>query len=277
MPFPMSFVDHALSRRLESVMSAQNARFAQLARDVNPAGAFATTPMFGGHAVFASPEAAPVNKVTGGGLAGPVSPEEFDRFEAFFRERGVPPKLEVGPFADATLLKLLRERGYTVETFMCTHVRFLSAPWEEPVPSPEVAVEAATRHTIDEFADTIVRGFLEGAPMVAVFRDMNHGMANLPGARPLIARLDGGAAGAASMCVTADESGAVGVLFGASTLPEFRRRGVQTALLAARLRHARERGCDVAVVQSRPGTSSERNMARFGFRLGYNKAVISKA
>ncbi|MFM9995617.1 MAG: GNAT family N-acetyltransferase [Phycisphaerales bacterium] len=274
---PIPYMDHATCHRLETIMSTQNAGFARRGKEMDPAGSFATTPVLGGHAVFASPEASPVNKVTGGGLSGPVAPDEFDRFEAFFRERGVPPKLEVGPFADASLLKLLRERGYTVETFMCTHVRYMGAAWEEPAPSPSVAVEPATPGTIEEFSDTIVRGFLEGAPMVAAFRDMNRGMADLPGALPLIARLDGCAAGAASMRVSTDDAGPVGVLFGASTLPEFRRRGVQTALLAARLRHAREKGCGVAVVQSRPGTSSERNMARFGFRLAYNKAVMSKA
>ncbi len=159
---------------------------------------------------------------------------------------------------------------------MSTHVRFLADPWDEPGPATSIDVEAATAGTIEEFADTLMRGFLEGAPTVEVFRDMNRGLLRLAGGRGLLARIDGRPAGAASMCVSEGHDGSLAAFFGASTLPEFRRRGVQTALLGRRLAHARERGCDLAVVQSRPGTSSERNMARCGFRLAYHKAVMLK-
>ena len=61
---------------------------------------------------------------------------------------------------------------------------------------------------------------------------------------------------------------------GASTRPEYRRRGVQTALLHVRLAAARERGCDLAAVMTVAGNDSQRNIERAGFRLAYTKAVV---
>ena len=62
----------------------------------------------------------------------------------------------------------------------------------------------------------------------------------------------------------------VGYLGFAATLPEHRGKGGQNALLAARIRHAREAGCDVVVTETgerrddRP-SSSYRNILRAGF------------
>jgi len=54
---------------------------------------------------------------------------------------------------------------------------------------------------------------------------------------------------------------------GAGTLPEFRNRGVQKALLLARLAKAAEHGCDLAMVATMPGSGSQRNVERQGFRV----------
>ena len=41
---------------------------------------------------------------------------------------------------------------------------------------------------------------------------------------------------------------------GAATIPELRRRGLQTALLHERMRYAFEHGCDLAMVGAAPGS-----------------------
>ena len=65
-------------------------------------------------------------------------------------------------------------------------------------------------------------------------------------------------------------------LFGAATLPEFRGRGIQTALLTNRLRLAQNAGCDLAVTLTMPGTTSQRNAERAGFKTAYTKVVVVK-
>jgi predicted acetyltransferase len=44
-------------------------------------------------------------------------------------------------------------------------------------------------------------------------------------------------------------------LYGGSTLPEYRNRGIYTAMIAARLREARERGAEFIFVDARQDTS----------------------
>lgn len=61
-------------------------------------------------------------------------------------------------------------------------------------------------------------------------------------------------------------------LMGASTLPEFRNRGVQSALISVRLAAARDAGCDLAMSVTQPSSGSQRNLERQGFRVVYTRA-----
>lgn len=63
---------------------------------------------------------------------------------------------------------------------------------------------------------------------------------------------------------------------GAATAPAHRRRGIQSALLTARLADAAAAGCDVAVITTQPGSKSQQNAQRRGFDLLYTRAVLVK-
>jgi len=58
--------------------------------------------------------------------------------------------------------------------------------------------------------------------------------------------------------------GKVGLLRGGVVLPEWRGRGIQRALIAARAGLARELGCDTISSHAAPGSVSERNLLRMG-------------
>jgi ribosomal protein S18 acetylase RimI-like enzyme len=68
----------------------------------------------------------------------------------------------------------------------------------------------------------------------------------------------------------------VAQLTGAATAPRHRRRGVQSALLSARLADAAAAGCDIAVVTTQPASKSQENVQRRGFDLLYTRAVLVK-
>ena len=87
-----------------------------------------------------------------------------------------------------------------------------------------------------------------------------------------VALLDGALAGGASFHIA--DGGAQ--LAGAATDPAHRRRGVHTALLAARLADAAAAGCDIAVVTTQPGSKSQENVQRHGFDLLYTRAIVVK-
>jgi hypothetical protein len=63
----------------------------------------------------------------------------------------------------------------------------------------------------------------------------------------------------------------VALLAGAATIPSGRRQGAQLALLDARLRFATEQGCDLAMMVALPGSGSQRNAERHGFRIAYTR------
>ena len=63
---------------------------------------------------------------------------------------------------------------------------------------------------------------------------------------------------------------------GAATAPAHRRRGIQSALLSARLADAAEAGCTIAVITTQPGSTSQQNAQRRGFDLLYTRAVLVK-
>ena len=63
----------------------------------------------------------------------------------------------------------------------------------------------------------------------------------------------------------------VALLAGASTVPEGRRQGAQLALLDARLQTAVDAGCDLAMMVAAPGSASQRNAERQGFRIAYTR------
>lgn len=84
--------------------------------------------------------------------------------------------------------------------------------------------------------------------------------------------VDGRLAGVATARLDAD----VAQLCGAATLPAFRRRGVLAALLRRRLSDAFQHECDLAVMTTQPGSTSQENGHRQGFALLYSRAILIK-
>ena len=93
------------------------------------------------------------------------------------------------------------------------------------------------------------------------------------GYRRYLALVDGHAAGGAIAWFDGD----IAFFGGASTLPAWRRRGVQRALFEARLRDARADGCSIAVLATQPGATSQANAQRRGFSLLYARAIWVRA
>jgi GNAT superfamily N-acetyltransferase len=95
----------------------------------------------------------------------------------------------------------------------------------------------------------------------------------VPGFRGYLARIDDVIVGGGSIRI---DTG-VAQFCGAATLPQFRRRGVQTALVRQRLANAAESGCDVAVVTTQPASRSQQNVQREGFALLYARQLWVKS
>ena len=231
----------------------------------------------GGVAAFTEPLfGRKLNHVTGLGLAGPVDDDAFARLEAAYAARGLGVEIDLCPHADPGLLPLLARRGYTVNAFSNTYARTLAdVPDAAPASDLEVLRGVAAAEL---FVDTSVAGFSVQAQQRP--RELLAALARIAQAREdtslFVARVDGRVAGSAGLSVMDTPLGRVAELYIASTLPAFRGRGVQAALLQARLEAARDSGCDLAFVGARPANTSARNTERAGFRLAFTKATFAR-
>jgi GNAT superfamily N-acetyltransferase len=66
----------------------------------------------------------------------------------------------------------------------------------------------------------------------------------------------------------------ISVFFADSTRPRFRGEGIQSELIAARIRHAAAFGCRIATASTLDGSCSERNYIRMGFKRLYKRIVL---
>lgn len=221
-------------------------------------------------------DGSPLNKLAGLGFGGPVDTEELSGIERVFAARGVPLQVELSNLADPSIGALLTRRGYTLEGF--ENVLGRALPPNASSPNATVTVSSGVEE-LDAWIDVVVTGFAtpdtQGVPSHESFErkileDAIRDMASAEAFESYLARIDGELAGGASMRVFEG----VAQLTGAATLPDKRRRGVQSALLSARLETASRRGCDIAVVTTQPGSKSQENVQRQGFELLYTRSVL---
>ena len=214
----------------------------------------------------------PLSQAIHCGMKGPVSEAEFDRLEEFFRSRGSGVTISLCPLADGTLVDLIGKRGYRISHFESTLARPLSAESQLMVPESTVDARQAGEEEAELWALTLLTGFGEGVePTPETLLPFSQ-LSQNPFGTCWMAERDGEVVGAAGMGIF---DGAA-MLYGDATLPESRRCGAQSSLIHARLLHARQLGCDLAMACTMPGTTSQRNYERFGFRVAYTKVMVMR-
>jgi GNAT superfamily N-acetyltransferase len=264
----MKFIDLELVRSLEMASARSGRSCAEGAQKLHPELGAAWEEIAGGIAVYAGVES-PVTQALGVGLNGPVSEAELDRLEDFFNSRGAATAIELCPLAGIPLYEALAKRDYRLIEVSNVLFREL-APSDDFPPSPGIAVRPALPEEAKLFTHTVAQGFAEIAAVTQSLLDVMEAFFQSTGNHAFLAFVDGVAAGGASAFLFDGVAG----MFGASTLPQFRRRGVQTALLAARLDWAVRRGCRLAKGITVPGSTSHRNHERFDFRVAYTRTKL---
>lgn len=265
----MQFADRTLAKRLEAADAAGGVDFARAHARLHPAAGATSMPVAGGHAIFAGIES-PVTQVIGLGLEGTVADFELQRMEEFLRNRGAPVNLELCPLADASLLEALTARGYRLVEHSNVLIRPLNPDDCETSPSSDVQVREIAGDEIDLWAGIVAKGFFEDQDVPpAVLQDLET-FFNMSTSTCFIAGVDERPAGGG---VVATHKG-VASLFGHSTLPAFRNRGVQTAIIRPSLAVAAKTGCDLAMACTLPGSTSQRNLERHGFSVAYTRSRL---
>ena len=262
--FPL--VDLALARRLERAEGRAGAAYiAARARAAPEVGA--TSAEIAGALAMYDGVGSPITQTFALGVVAPPSDDDLARLEAFFLSRGADVNHEISPLVGVELFGRLVERGYRPVELTSVMYQPVGGIPREPQ-SGDVAVRRVGRDESGLWAATAGQGWAtEGVQLEEFMRSFGAVTAVAEGTVCFVAELDGTPVAAAALAV----HDGVALLAGASTRPEWRGRGAQAALLRARLRHAAEAGCDLAMMGAMPGGASQRNAERQGFRIAYTR------
>ena len=267
----MIFADLKLSQRIEAAETQSGVDCAKTMARLRPESGAGAEPVAGGYAIFTGVNS-PVTQAIGLGLHGPVSATEIEQLEHFYRSRGDAVRVELCPHADPSLFEHFGRRGYRTVEVSNVLVRPLQRSETWPGPAAGITVERVPPEDAALWTRTVAQGFAEHFPVTPEILEVTELFFHTPEAQCFLARINGEPAGGAAFAV---HDGIAGV-YGASTLPAFRKRGVQTALLHARLAIAAAAGCDLAHTITQVGSASQRNVERCDFRVVYTRSKFQR-
>jgi GNAT superfamily N-acetyltransferase len=270
------FCPSNLAARLDRAEASLCGSMASLLGERDPARRTFITPIAGGAAIYAG-SGAPMNKLIGAAFDGPADERDIERIEAQYAERGSPFQAEVSTLADPDFARLLLRRGYYFqgyENLLGRRLGQIDASDAHVTVEPCASAESQ-KAWIELLADAFTTPDVGGVggdviPPRDVILEWGSLSAATPGLTCYLARYDGELAGGAALYL----HDRVAILGGAGTHPAFRRRGVQTTLLRARLAHAVASGAELAMVTTQPGSKSQQNVQREGFSLLYSRALL---
>lgn len=231
-----------------------------------------------GYAAFYGPRGA-MTAASGIGVGETGYEDELAAVEDFYRNRGCSSKVWTNSATHPDFLHLLESRGYrTIHT---------AGTWIRPTAQPvsihgleHIEVRLVAQDQAEEWLNAAAIGFLEetgpwkdSLPKSAA--DMFYSMAFASGFTAMVAYDDKIPAGGA---VIAQGHG-LAILRTASTRFNHRGKGIQKALIAARLNHAQKSGSQVCLsaTSASPHDTSAKNMSLFGFRLLRTSALLERA
>jgi ribosomal protein S18 acetylase RimI-like enzyme len=266
----MQFIDKVLARRFESCEEMPQVEYALVFQKTRPEIGAAAEEICGGHMIFAG-LGSPIGRVTGAGLDRALTAQDLDRVEEFYRTHRAPSQVDLCPMHGPEVFEMLKDRGYAIAEL--NNVLYRKLETEEKFPAAPAGCEIR-RALLEEAPTTgaIVESafFPEGAP--EAYRGLITPLYQMQGALAFAALVEGKLVACGTGLVIPKHR--VFALCGAGTLADFRGRGLQTALLRARMAAAVEAGCEYAVVVTQGGTTSQRNAERLGFRVAYSKATV---
>lgn len=183
----------------------------------------------------------------------------------FYRQWGLAARIELPPNAGAgELMDALRRHGGTQVGFWAR----LAAPARPPA-EPPAPVRLPGRNEREVFG----RVWAEGMEIPVGDRDEAGAAAADWADDPAVTCFLADAAGVPAAAAALLVHDRVGFLATASTLPGYRRQGLQGALIGARIAAAAGAGCDVVSALAEFASGSQRNLERAGLAVAYTPAV----
>lgn len=270
------FVERALSQCLERAEGMAGSRFCDARRRLDSQSAATWQEIHGAIACF-DQVASPLTQAFGTGLTSDWNNNGLDELEGFYRQRNSPCALEISPLVEISLLQELVLRAYrpieqsNVLIQPLTQVASYESNHGSSLETSEARTEGIVRITKQEESQRWSKASLEGwqppSEWEPFFRSFGDLVSQSEALIPVVWEVNSEFQATALLVLC----GEVAILAGASTRPSFRRRGAQNRLLDARLEIARNAGCRYAMMAAIPGSASQRNAERWGFRVAYTR------
>jgi GNAT superfamily N-acetyltransferase len=261
------FADHSLACRLERAEALANARFVDARARLAPESGAQWIEVAGAYAMYDGARS-PCTQTFGLGLFEIPTAADMDKVEAFFKDRGAPVFHEVSPLADKQLVAMLNERGYHPAEL--SNVMFLALDRQataSPARNDGLRVRMAEKHEQDLWARTAADGWREYTEFADLMLDLMRVSAARDDCALFFVEQKGRAIATAALSLHNN----VALFAGASTVPEWRHQGAQQMLFESRSQYAARAGCDIGMVCAEPGSASQRNAERQGFRIAYTR------
>jgi hypothetical protein len=265
------FADEKLARRIENNDAYFGVQSAVIVTRMFPDIGAAAEPFGGGYGVFTGVRS-PLTQALGLGMNGPVTEAELVRLEEFYLRRGSSARIEFCPHAHPSLLRLLGKREYRLEG--CSNLLVRPVKIDSPQLPREsgVSVQRCLGNEAELWARTVADGFSES---IGASRENLEVLISLEQRRnttAVLAWVDGAPAGGGALA-THDN---IGVVYGASTLSRFRRKGVQSEIIRSLVSFAAQAECEFVYSLTAPGSTSQHNLERQDFRVGYTRFLTGK-
>jgi GNAT superfamily N-acetyltransferase len=200
-----------------------------------------------------------------------LSADDIDEIERFFADRQLPSMIELSSWAPASTLNELAKRKYVPAWFRSV---FALTPGPTAAASNlDLRIDRVGDDDADRWLEVFARGFEAEHGAIRLANDeIGEASRRAPNSHTFLAFLDDEAVGCGSVQIV----DGVAWLGGAATIPAFRQRGVQAALVAHRLRLVAEEGCELAAVTALSSGPSARNIVRLGFQHTHTQVVVER-
>ncbi len=258
-------MDLELSRRLERTEGAVGTSFPPIKQRLVPECGAIWQDFAGTYAMFDGPDS-PFTQTFGLGLFEATTPALLSDIEAFFEDRGAAVMHEVSPLAGIDTVALLADRGYRPIEMSTVLVQGIEGATRAPA-SQGLAVRTMEPPDRAAWIETTLAGWGNDVVFAPIMRSVVEILSANDAMVHFMVERDGAPIATGSLGIHEG----VAILAGASTIPSARGHGAQTILLGARLAEAERRGCEIAMMVTAPGSTSQRNAERRGFRVAYTR------
>lgn len=210
----------------------------------------------------------PMSQAIGLGLNGEMSSKELNQLVDFYQQQDMACNIELCPLAHFSVLDFLNyQQFYAVEFSTILYRELID------VITPTFSDEIAIIKTDDlaTWAELSVKGFTNGE-LIDSWYESFYTFATVKNVTCYLGIIDDKPVAAGALGIYGD----VCDLGFTATLPAHRGLGLQQALIYQRLIDAKEAGVDIALSTTEPGSFSQQNLQKHGFKVAYTRTKFEK-